>query len=233
MTTHAKVLALVTTADRYLKTGHRTGLWLGELTHVYDVLTKAGHEVDIVSVSGGTVPLDPVSLMPPMLALGDTDKRYEDPVFMSLLDNTRSIAEANPDDYDTIFLAGGHGTMFDFVDQSVADLVARFADGGKPVAAVCHGPVGLLDVRLADGSALLAGRKVTGFSWAEEKAAGRAEAVPFSLQEQLSEAAGSYVKALVPMGKKVVVDDNLITGQNPTSAAGVGEALVKALKKRR
>ena len=68
--------------------------------------------------------------MPPMLALGDTDKRYEDPVFMSLLDNTRSIAEANPDDYDTIFLAGGHGTMFVFVDQSVADLVARFADGG-------------------------------------------------------------------------------------------------------
>ncbi|MDN5570207.1 MAG: type 1 glutamine amidotransferase domain-containing protein [Propionibacteriaceae bacterium] len=232
MASKARILALVTSADRYLKTGQRTGLWLGELTHVYDVLTKAGHRVDIVSVSGGTVPLDPMSLMPPVLKLGATDKRYEDPRFMALLDDTDAIDDVDPDDYDAIFLAGGHGAMFDFVDFGVAELVAAFADEGKVVAAVCHGPAGLLDVQLAHGTTLLAGRKVTGFSWVEEKAAARAKAVPFNLQKQLKAEAGRYVKARLPMAKKVVVDGNLITGQNPTSATGVGEAMVKALKRR-
>lgn len=233
MATKARILALVTSADRYLKTGYRTGLWLGELTHVYDVLIRAGHRVDIVSVSGGTVPIDPVSLMPPVLKLGATDKRYEDPAFMALLDDTDAIADVDPDAYDAIFLAGGHGAMFDFVDSEVAELVASFADAGKVVAAVCHGPAGLLDVPLADGTTLLQGRKVTGFSWAEEKAAGRADAVPFNLGKQLKAEAGRYTKARVPMMKKVVVDGDLITGQNPTSATGVGEAMVKALKRRR
>jgi len=229
----SKILALVTSTDRYLTTGHRTGLWLGELTHVYDVLTEAGHDVDIVSVDGGTVPIDPVSLMPPILKLGDTDKRYEDPVWMGLLDDTDSIDGVDPAEYDAIFLAGGHGAMFDFVDQEVADLVATFADDGKIVAAVCHRPAGLLDVRLADGRRLLEGRKVTGFSWTEEKAANRDDAVPFNLQEQLTADGAKYTKARMPTAKKVVVDGLLITGQNPMSATGVGEALVKALKKRR
>lgn len=121
--------------------------------------------------------------------------------------------------------------MFDFVDESVAQTVAAFADAGKVVAAVCHGPTGLLGVQLADGSQLLDGRKVTGFSWTEEKAAGRADAVPFNLQQQLKDARARYTKALLPLGKQVVVDGLLITGQNPTSATGVGEAMVKALKK--
>ena len=226
-----RVLALVTSADRYLKKGYRTGLWLGELTHVYDVLCKAGHQVDIVSVCGGTVPIDPESLAGPILKVGNTDRRYEDPAFMALLDDTPALAEVDPADYDAIFLAGGHGAMFDFVDESVAQTVAAFADAGKVVAAVCHGPAGLLGAKLADGSQLLAGRTVTGFSWTEEKAAGRADAVPFNLQQQLKDASGKYTKAMLPMGKEVVVDGLLFTGQNPTSAAGVGEAIVKALKK--
>lgn len=233
MARKARVLALVTSADRYLKTGQRTGLWLGELTHVHDVLEKAGHQLDIVSVDGGTVPLDPVSLHGPVLAMGGTDKRYEDPVYMGLLDDTASIDEVDVDDYDALYLPGGHGTMFDFVDESVADLVGAFADQGKPVAAVCHGPVALLGATLADGTALLDGKKVTGYSWAEEKAAMRSKAVPFNLEEQLKAAGAKYSKARLPMGKKVVVDGLLITGQNPTSAKGVGKELVEALKKTR
>lgn len=233
MSRKARVLALVTSAYRYEKTGQRTGLWLGELTHVYDVLTKAGHRVDVVSVAGGVVPLDPVSLMPPVLKLGKTDKRYQDPEFMALLDHTPSVVDVDADDYDAIFLAGGHGAMFDFDDPEVAALVADFADDGKIVAAVCHGLAGLLDVRVADGSRLLDGREVTGFSWAEEKAAARADAVPFRLQDALKKRAKKYSKAALPMGKKVVVDGALITGQNPMSATGVGEAMVKALKAQR
>lgn len=228
----ARILAIVTSADRYRKTGHRTGLWLGELTHVYDALTAAGRAVDIRSVAGGRVPLDPVSLMPPVLKLGDTDERYEDPAFMALLDDTATLAGVEAEHYDAVFLAGGHGAMFDFLGGDVARVVGAFADAGKVVAAVCHGPVGLLDVPLAAGGTLLQGRRVTGFSWTEEKAAGRADAVPFSLQRRLETEAGADRRARLPMGRKVVVDGNLITGQNPTSAAGVGRAIVKALKRR-
>ncbi len=231
MNPQAKVLALVTSTHRYVKTGHRTGLWLGELTHVHDVVTAAGHRLDVVSVEGGPVPLDPMSLMPPVLKLGRTDKRYEDPVFMSVLDETPSIADVDPGGFDALFLAGGHGAMFDFVRDDVKALVAHFADSRKAIAAVCHGPVGLLGVRLADGNLLLEGRKVTGFSWAEEKAAARAGAVPFNMEKHLTREARRYKKARLPMGKKVVEDGILITGQGPTSAKGVGRALVSALAK--
>ncbi|WP_462417079.1 type 1 glutamine amidotransferase domain-containing protein [Kytococcus sp. Marseille-QA3725] len=226
---NARVLALVTSAARYEKVGYRTGLWLGELTHVHDALAEAGHQMDVVSVRGGQVPLDPVSLLPPVLRMGGTEKRYADPGYMRQLDATRAASEVTADDYDAIFLAGGHGTMFDFRDPTVTRLVSDFAGQGKAVSAVCHGPVGLLDATGADGSPLLSGRSVTGFSWAEEKAAFRGDAVPFNLQDELSQRAGNYSKAPVPMAKKVVVDGPLITGQNPTSAKGVGEALVEAL----
>ena len=120
--------------------------------------------------------------------------------------------------------------MFDFLDEEVSNAVAYFADADRIVSAVCHGPVGLLGVRRADGTELLTGRKVTGYSWAEEKLARRADEVPFSLEERLSAAAAEYTTARIPMTKHVVEDGKLITGQNPMSAAGVGEAVVKALK---
>ncbi|WP_257964396.1 hypothetical protein [Corynebacterium coyleae] len=134
-------------------------MWLGEFTHFYDVLTDAGHEVDLVSVDGGAVPIDPVSLKTPVIQMGGTNKRYEDPEFMSLLDD----------------------------------------------------------------------RTVTGYSWTEEKLANRTDEVPFSLEDKLREQASEYTTAKIPMTKHVVVDGNLITGQNPTSAAGVGEAVLKVV----
>ncbi|WP_234948692.1 type 1 glutamine amidotransferase domain-containing protein [Corynebacterium sp. CNCTC7651] len=119
--------------------------------------------------------------------------------------------------------------MFDFDSEDLSRAVAHFADAGKIVSGVCHGPCGLLGVTLADGSSLLAGKKVTGYSWAEEKLARRAEEVPFSLEERLEAEAGEYSTATVPMTKHVVVDGNLVTGQNPMSASGVGEAVVELL----
>lgn len=222
-------LALSTSAHRYETSGIRTGMWLGEFTHFYDVLTEAGHQVELASVAGGIVPIDPVSLKTPVIQMGDTNKRYEDPEFMRLLDDTASISDVDLDAYDGIYLIGGHGTMYDFTSEAVTSAVAHFADAGKIVSGVCHGPVGLLDVTLADGTSLLDGRRVTGYSWAEEKLARRADEVPFSLEEKLSEQAGEYTTATVPMTKHIVVDDNLITGQNPTSATGVGEAVVEKL----
>lgn len=224
-----KILALSTSVHRYATSGFRTGMWLGEFTHFYDVVTEAGHEVDLASVAGGVVPIDPVSLKAPVIQMGGTNKRYEDPEFMSLLDDTPAIADVDLDSYDAIYLIGGHGTMYDFTDPDVKKAVAHFADANKIVSGVCHGPVGLLDVTLADGSQLIDGRRLTGYSWTEEKLANRTDEVPFSLEEKLTAQAGEYSTATVPMTKHVIVDGNLITGQNPMSAAGVGEAVVEKL----
>lgn len=225
-----RILALVTNASDYQKAGYRTGLWLGELTHFQDVVEKAGYAVDVASPEGGYVPIDPESLSAMMLKMGGTGKRYEDPAYMRTLQDTLAVADVDPDDYEAIYLAGGHGTMFDFRQVSVADLVARFANAGKVVSAVCHGPAGLLHVTLADGTPLLKGRQVTGFSWREEKVVGRRKVVPFNLEKSLGKR-GSYSKALLPMKSHVVVDGALVTGQNPMSAQGVGEEVVKLLKK--
>lgn len=223
---------MTTSTPEYTSVGYRTGLWLGELTHFYDVATEAGHDLTIASIAGGRVPLDPESLGTLILKQGDTDKRYQDREFMNLLVDTPSVADVANERFDAIYLTGGHGTMFDFPSSvELARLVQRIDAEGGVVSAVCHGPAGLLAALGPDGAPWLRGRKVTGFSWPEEKLAGRADAVPFRLDEALKEQGASYTKALRPMASKVVVDGRLVTGQNPTSARDVGEAVAKLLRK--
>lgn len=231
--TGKRILAVTTSTAEYETVGYRTGLWLGELTHFYDVVTAAGHEVVIASVAGGRVPLDPESLGTLVLAQGGTGKRYADRRFMDLLQKTPSLRDVAGDSFDAIYLTGGHGTMFDF--PTSADLIGHIQrldvkDG--IVAAVCHGPAGLLGVKTPEGTPYLQGRTVTGFSWPEEKRACRADAIPFRLDEALQERGAKYVKALRALAAKVVLDGRLVTGQNPTSASGVAEAVVKLLRRR-
>ena len=107
---------------------------------------------------------------------------------------------------------------------------ARMFDAGKPVSAVCHGPAGLLEARLADGTPLLQGRKATGFSWKEEEGVGRDDAVPFNLEQAMKDRGADYTKALMQQSKKVVTDGHLVTGQNPASARGVGDEVVQLLQ---
>lgn len=222
-----RALAVVTSASNYRDAGYRTGLWLSELTHFCDVMAEANVVVDIVSVLGGEVPIDPVSVSSGVLALTGAGKRYRSRAFMDELLDTRSIDDVVPEDYDAIYLAGGHGAMFDFtVDERLHRLVADVAERGGVVSAVCHGVCGLLEVEV-DGRPLLAGRNVTGYSWAEEKMARRADVVPYNLEERLGEKAGAYTKAKLPMTEHVVVDGRLVTGQNPMSAKGVAKAVLE------
>lgn len=230
--TPRRVLAVVTSTPSYQKVGYRTGLWLGELTHFYDVLTEAGHEVVIASIDGGRVPIDPESLSTVMLKLGGTGDRYQDRAFMDLLEDTPSVESLTGEAYDAVYLTGGHGVMFDFpTSTALAERIARTDEQGGVVSAVCHGPAGLTEVTREDGRAFLQGRKVTGFTWAEEKLAGRDQAVPFRLDQRLKERGAKYTKALRPMTSKVVTDGRLVTGQNPMSAKDVGKAVVKLLEK--
>ncbi|MGW0084440.1 type 1 glutamine amidotransferase domain-containing protein [Streptomyces sp. NPDC003393] len=225
-----KILVIVTNTGEYEKVGMRTGLWLGELTHFWDVAAEGGYTMDIASPQGGAIPLDPESLSHEVLAELDTDKRYRDRKFMDLLEDTRKISNVNLDDYDAIYLTGGHGVMFDFPQTpELEDLMARFYESGRVVSTVCHGGTGLLNVTLSNGDPLVKGKKVTGFSWPEEELANRADAVPYNLQERLKELGADYSTADKPFESYVVEDGRLITGQNPGSARGVAQAVLRQL----
>lgn len=230
------ILIIVTNAGEYEKVGYRTGLWLSELTHFWDVGEKAGVRMSLASPAGGYVPIDPESLMIQEAghALGidgAVHERYEDRAFMNRLVNTMSVSDVDAGSYDAIYLTGGHGVCFDFPRSgALAKLVASFWESGKIVSAVCHGPAGLLEAKLGDGQYLIGGKNLTGFSWGEEKLAKRDEAVPFCLEDELKRRGAHYTKSSVPFKSHVVEDGRLITGQNPASAAGVGEAVVKRLR---
>jgi putative intracellular protease/amidase len=229
-----RILTVVTNVGEYETVGYRTGLWLGELTHFWDVAEGAGFGLDIASPSGGYVPIDPESLMLQELGHavglgGPVHKRYEDRAFMDRLKDTMRVADADVAKYDAIYLTGGHGVCFDFRSQALAELTARFWEAGKVVSAVCHGPAGLLEVKVG-GEYLVKGKDVTGFSWTEEGLAKREKAVPYNLEDELKKRGAKYGKATLPFVSHVVEDGLLVTGQNPASASGVGEAVVKKLK---
>ena len=120
--------------------------------------------------------------------------------------------------------------MFDLATDHVSQhLIADFYEAGKPVAAVCHGPAAFVGVKTKDGKHLLEGRQATGFSNAEEKQGPYNDLMPFLLETRMVEAGAKYTKAEKDWGEKVVVDGLVITGQNPASAKGIGEAIVKAI----
>lgn len=226
-----RILIVVTNVPEYEKVGYRTGLWLGELTHFWDVAERAGYKLDIASPSGGTIPLDPESLSHEVLTDLGTDKRYIDRGFMDRLEDTKKLSDVKLEEYDAIYLTGGHGVMFDFTDsKDLADLIARFYETGKIVSAVCHGSGGLLNVKLSNGENLINGKDVTGFSWAEEVGAKREMAVPFNLEEEMKKRGAKYSKADKLFATYVRKDGHLITGQNPGSARAVGEAVVAELQ---
>ena len=180
------------------------------------------------------MPIDPESLMLQEMGHaiglgGPVHKRYEDRAFMDRLKDTMRVADADVADYDAIYMTGGHGVCFDFDSPDLARLTAKFWEAGKVVSAVCHGPAGLLEVKVG-GEHLVKGKDVTGFSWAEEGLAKREKAVPYNLEEELKKRGAKYGKATLPFVSHVVEDGRLVTGQNPASAAGVGEAVVKQLK---
>lgn len=232
-----RILIVVTNVDQYDRVGFRTGLWLGELTHFWDAVKEQGFRSEIASPAGGWVPLDPQGLMLPEMGHnsrlgGDVTNHYRDKQFMDQLNRTLPLSDVNVEDYDAIYLAGGHGTMWDFRSPELGRLLADFYEAGKVVSAVCHGPVGFLEARLSNGSWLVQDKNLTAFSWAEEGADNRDDVVPFNLEEELQARGARYSKAVIPFGKHVVEDGRLITGQNPASARGVGDAVARALRER-
>lgn len=214
-----KVLLVVTNVSHYdVDPSHPTELWLSELTHAYDIFEKHGYEQTIVSPAGGKSPLEPRSLKFP-----NYDKSakawHNDPKRMALLEHTASPEDINAADYDAIFFTGGHAVMFDFPGSEGLQHITRdIYENGGVVSAVCHGYCGLLETKLSNGSYLVAGRNITGFSWREEVLARGDKLVPYNVEDRMKELGANYSKALLPFVSNAVVDGKLVTGQNPGSA---------------
>lgn len=156
---------------------------------------------------------------------------YDDKRFMTRLGSTLAPGQVKADEYSVIYYTGGHGVMYDFADNhALQDLARKIYEKGGIVAAVCHGVVGLLNIKLSNNCLLLKNRKVTGFSNIEEKLAELDDVVPFLTENELGARGGEYSKHDEPWKPYVVDDDRLITGQNPASTALLAEAVLKKLK---
>jgi putative intracellular protease/amidase len=222
-----RILLVLSSHGQLGDTGRTTGYYLPEAAHPWKVFTEAGYQVDLVSPRGGQPPVDGVDL-------SDEVQRafLDDPVMSTKLANTRRPDDVDASDYDAIFYAGGHGVMWDFPDnRTLAGLARDLYESGRVVAAVCHGPAGLVNVTLSDGSYLVDGRNVAGFTNSEEATVGLTTVVPFLLQTTLEERGAKHSGA-ADFTPHVVVDGRLVTGQNPASAAGVAEAVVSTLLER-
>lgn len=221
-----KALIVLTSHAHMGDTGTQTGFWLSELTHPYYAMADQGIRVDVVSIDGGETPVDPKSWDEEDHA---NARFLATPELVEHLKNSDSLASVDIGEYQAIVFAGGHGTMWDFPDSSTVQQAAvNMAQQGGVVAAICHGPAALVNVTLPDGTYLIANKRVTGFTNEEEKEVELTEVVPFLLEEQLKAASAVFVKTS-PWTKNVVVDGKLVTGQNPQSAFGVGEAVAEIL----
>lgn len=220
------VLFVLTSCETLGDTGRPTGYFLSEVTHPARRLDEAGIGIEFTSPAGGQPPVDPASR-----DHDDPDNRWfvTDRRWLEAVARTRRPGELEPCDYAGIFFAGGHGAMWDLPgNEALGGLTAGIWEAGGVVAAVCHGPAGLVDVRLSNGEWLLAGRRVTAFTNEEEDAVEMTEVVPFLLESRLRERGARFSKAGT-FEPQVVTDGRLVTGQNPASARGVGEAMVKLL----
>ena len=225
-----KILMVLTSHDQLGETGRKTGFWLEELASPYYTFKDAGAEIVLASPKGGQPPLDPKSNEPSNQT--DLTKRFEaDAVAKAQLATTLRLDSVNQGDFDTVFYPGGHGPMWDLAeDQNSIKLIESFLAASKPVALVCHAPGALRHVRKSDGTPLVEGKKVAGFTNSEEATMGLTDVVPFLVEDELKAKGGLYSKG--PDLKPYIVSDGLlITGQNPASSGPAAKALIEQLSK--
>ncbi|MAA71282.1 MAG: type 1 glutamine amidotransferase domain-containing protein [Bermanella sp.] len=220
-----KVLIFVTNHATLGETNEANGTFAPELTHALHVMLEAGLDYDLVSIKGGQAPLYGTDME------GDSVNAdiLANSEFQNRINNTIPASQINGDNYDAVFYPGGFGLLSDLAsNEEVAKISAKHYEDGGVIAAVCHGPAGLLPITLSNGEKLIADKAVTGFTREEEVDYGTIDNIPFLLEESLARTAKQYNK-VQPWGEFVVEDNRVITGQNPSSAHAVGVALVKHL----
>lgn len=225
-----KVLFVLTSHSDLGNTGKKTGFWVEEFAAPYYVMADAGVDITIASPKGGQPPIDPKSEAPD--AQTEATKRYyADQALKEKMANTKKLTDVNAADFDGVFYPGGHGPMWDlYNDGDSIALIQNFWSAGKPVAAVCHAPSALLNVKDEKGEPLVKGKKVTGFTNSEEAGVQLTDVVPYLLEDELKAKGGIYSKGS-DWGAYVVEDGMLITGQNPASSEEAAKKLLALLEK--
>ncbi|RFN58194.1 type 1 glutamine amidotransferase domain-containing protein [Marixanthomonas ophiurae] len=223
-----KILFVLTSHDQLGDTGNKTGFWIEEFANPYYSLLDKGADITLATPKGGEAPIDPSSDTPD--ASTEDTKRYKnDAEAQKKIKNTKVLADMNAADFDAVFYPGGHGPLWDLAnDKNSIALIEKFNSQDKPVAFVCHAPAALKGVKNEDGTPLVKGKKVTGFTNTEEAAVQLTEVVPFLVEDMLKENGGIYSKK-EDWAAYALEDGNLITGQNPASSELVAEMLLKQL----
>ena len=220
-----KILFVLTSHNKKGNTGEKTGFYLSEAAHPWEVLTNADYEIDFVSPKGGKAPVDGLNLGDPV-----NKKFWSDAVYRQKIEKTLKPSEINSGQYVAIHYVGGHGAMWDFEDNiELSSIAATIYENGGIISAVCHGPAGLINIKLSNGKYLVDGKRINAFSNEEEVAVKLDKVVPFLLESKLVERGAMFEKSGL-WQSHVVTDQRVVTGQNPQSAMAVGEAVLTALK---
>lgn len=219
----AKVLAVLSSGHKDEENNYETGWWGEELFAPMEILEKAGHEVELASPLGGKPTIDQASLTEETDPQGKYKKMYEE----GLADNTKKLSDINPEDYDAVFIVGGHGAMFDLAkNETLHKIINGVYENGNIVSAVCHGPAPLIWTKRPDGKSIIDGLDVTGYPENVEPE-GLPALLPFSLEEEMDKVGNYSADQKVVWG-----NEQLLTGRDPFSAEELGNELVKALDKR-
>lgn len=225
-----KILMVLTSHDELGTTGKKTGFWLEELAAPYYAFLDAGAEITLASPKGGQPPLDPKSDEPDSQT-DETRRFHADSAAQAALASTVRLDTVKQETFDAVFYPGGHGPLWDLAnDKHSISLIEQTLQAGKPVALVCHAPGVLRDVKNADGTPLVKGRKVTGFTNSEEEGVGLTDVVPFLVEDVLKQNGGLYSRG-DDWQSYTVQDGLLITGQNPGSSAETAKVLLAKLAK--
>ena len=223
------ILMVLTSHDKLGDTGLKTGFWLEEFASPFYRFKDQGFTITLASPAGGQPPLDPSSEQADFQTAA-TNRFNQDEQAQQLLATTQVLSEVNQADYDAVFYPGGHGPLWDLTnDADSIELIEAFHQANKPVGLVCHAPGVLKNVKAADGTPLVAGKQVTGFTNGEEAAVQLTDIVPFLVEDMLQQNGAIYRKG-DDWSSFLAVDGNLITGQNPASSEVVADEIIKQLQ---
>jgi putative intracellular protease/amidase len=232
-----KIMMVTSSPAVSSQTGWPIGFWAAELTHPLHVFQSAGYEVEIASTAGGKIEMDAYSnpkdasgySAHDVISLGYLQLEW----FNQMLEQTKKVAEIDPDHYDAVFLVGGQGPMYTFRGNQVLEtLFAGFLESGKPSAVVCHASCLLLEAKGSDGKLLVDGKTWTGFANAEEAYADESvgqKIQPYWIEEEARKLPNTHFKAAAAFSSYAIEDGNLITGQQQNSGAAVATLVVQQL----
>lgn len=220
---------ILTSHQQMENTDSKTGVWLGEFTDPYYEFIDQGYQVTLASPLGGKPPVDGMSELTEHIT-GSNRRFLDDELAQHAFNHTHTLHGLAAVDFDAVFYPGGHGPIWDLAaDELSGQLILDFYNAAKPVAAVCHGPAALIKAaELQQG--FLSGKRITGFTNTEETLVGRADNIPYKLEDRLLELGADFKSAAVPFFSHVETDGLLVTGQNPLSAGPAAKALIDLLE---